>query len=780
MERYWVPHPEHVFAPCQLQNLGDTEVTFKDDIGEVLKVPAAKLPELPKVFDAQLLGVDDICTLEETLFFPKDSKCRSEVPEYLWILAKPLVDAILSHEPITEPGHQMGFLLPLSVLPLARGRGPFAEPRRIALARDLRHLQVFATEMLVAPQSFPELREVTLRRLDIPQDSTLAHMTDALLQLRSVEVLRLSHLRLTSRGASLLLQAVAELAPRLTSLGAQRCANSKPRQSLNGLPLARLVQIKDHPEGGSPLDLTDSIEWNDFTLGVMDGGPQRAARLSLWQVANFSGAGGVPSELKLQGQSLTDVGLRGLCAMLRHFAGQGALRSSGAVNLTKIDLSGNLQITDATVADLCHTLKTPHMGSALRGGLRELNLRKTRSAYELLNFMQHVREASREPGSAGHTLRMVNGVDLEALQAATRGDPRGRVAAPPMLLRNLVEASKATCMTECDVHFFAGVMHHFQSIPYCHVHIVIPTSLLKEDGGASTLDVWGRPAHQAGLPCSSLALVWGRSVGMRWESGSAQRNLYWELILGFPAKHHPFPPPVPGGRLQAVAAQLQAQVDATCRLFEACPALAELRISMIPAERAAKKRKAKVGSPGPAPKALYVNNINRQRLHCCFRTLYGKDDAELNHEDIMSDQTTVSLSSDVDVSNFFSVATSVDLQHLDLGPSHITKLPELSEMPALTHVNLNYNHLGDVGVELLFRALVDAGSSIEHLSVSSNDIGDEGAAVIGASLGSLPRLTSLELCDNFIQATERRGGGPSVHAPCADHVTHWFRGWVER
>lgn len=595
---------------------------------------------------------------------------------------------------------------------------------------------------LVAPQSFPELREVTLRRLDIPQDSTLAHMTDALLQLRSVEVLRLSHLRLTSRGASLLLQAVAELAPRLTSL--------------NGLPLARLVQIKDHPEGGSPLDLTDSIEWNDFTLGVM-------ARLSLWQVANFSGAGGVPSELKLQGQSLTDVGLRGLCAMLRHFAGQGALRSSGAVNLTKIDLSGNLQITDATVADLCHTLKTPHMGSALRGGLRELNLRscmrlKTRSAYELLNFMQHVREASREPGSAGHTLRMVNGVDLEALQAATRGDPRGRVAAPPMLLRNLVEASKATCMTECDVQFFAGVMHHFQSIPYCHVHIVIPTSLLKEDGGASTLDVWGRPAHQAGLPCSNDS---------------------------------PFPPPVPGGRLQAVAAQLQAQVDATCRLFEACPALAELRISMIPAvpgceeilkraghdvlvtsagagagpsamdcfgaskvklqERAAKKRKAKVGSPGPAPKALYVNNINRQRLHCCFRTLYGKDDAELNHEDIMSDQTTVSLPSDVDVSNFFSVATSVDLQHLDLGPSHITKLPELSEMPALTHVNLNYNHLGDVGVELLFRALVDAGSSIEHLSVSSNDIGDEGAAVIGASLGSLPRLTSLELCDNFIQ-----------------------------
>jgi len=93
----------------------------------------------------------------------------------------------------------------------------------------------------------------------------------------------------------------------------------------------------------------------------------------------------------------------------------------------------------------------------------------------------------------------------------------------------------------------------------------------------------------------------------------------------------------------------------------------------------------------------------------------------------------------------------VDLQHLDLCPPHLAKLPELSEMPVLTHVNLNHNHLGDVGIELLFRALVDAGSSIEHVSVASNNLGDEGAAIIAASLGSLPRLTSLELCDNFIQ-----------------------------
>jgi len=608
---------------------------------------------------------------------------------------------------------------------------------------------------LVTPNSFPELREVSLRRLEIPQDSTLAHLTDALLNLRSVEVLRISDLRLSSRGASLLLQAVAELAPRLVSL--------------NGLPLSRLVQLKDHPEGGAPLELSDSIEWNDFTLGVM-------ARLGLWSVVAFGTGGAGLSDLKLEGHSLTDVGLRGLCAMLRHFAGQGASRSGGLVNLTKIDLSGNLQITDATVADLCHTLKTPYLSGALRGGLCELNLRgclrlKTRSSYELLNFMQH----SREGGATGSSLRMVNGVDMEALQAIPRstGGGSSRQTAPPMLLRNFLDVNSQTggkatslaSMSECDIHFFAGVMHHFQTIPYCHVHIVVSPYLLSATSGSS--EFWGRPAHQAGAPCSNDS---------------------------------PFPPPVEGGKVAAVAARLQAHIDSTCRLFEACPILAELRVSMVPSvpgcedllasaghdvlitpagnptgsgqsamdsfgfmkqrlqDKAARRRKAKQnqGQPGGGtgpPKALYVNNINRQRLHCCYRTLYGKDDAELTHHDVMPpDQlAAISLPGEVDVSGFFAVATSVDLQHLDLGPAHITKLPELTELPALTHVNLNHNHLGDAGTELLFRALVDTGSSVEHVALVSNDIGDEGASIIAASLGNLPRLTSIELCDNFIQ-----------------------------
>ena len=53
----------------------------------------------------------------------------------------------------------------------------------------------------------------------------------------------------------------------------------------------------------------------------------------------------------------------------------------------------------------------------------------------------------------------------------------------------------------------------------------------------------------------------------------------------------------------------------------------------------------------------------------------------------------------MDVSKLFTVATSVDLQHLDLSPSHIGKLPELTEMPALTHaggLGYRYDVLDDV------------------------------------------------------------------------------------
>jgi Leucine-rich repeat (LRR) protein len=127
---------------------------------------------------------------------------------------------------------------------------------------------------------------------------------------------------------------------------------------------------------------------------------------------------------------------------------------------------------------------------------------------------------------------------------------------------------------------------------------------------------------------------------------------------------------------------------------------------------------------------------------------------EVEHSDIISSDsrdTAVRLPSEVDITQCFAIATSVDLQHLDINPSHLTNLGLITEMPALSHVNLNHNHLCDAGVELLFQALASAAVSVVHVSISSNNVGDIGAKAIAASLPNIPRLTSLELCDNFIQ-----------------------------
>jgi len=59
--------------------------------------------------------------------------------------------------------------------------------------------------------------------------------------------------------------------------------------------------------------------------------------------------------------------------------------------------------------------------------------------------------------------------------------------------------------------------------------------------------------------------------------------------------------------------------------------------------------------------------------------------------------------------------------------------------------------LGDAGAELLFEALVRVHSTAVHISLSSNNIGDAGAEIIASNLAFMGRLTSLELCDNFIQ-----------------------------
>jgi len=617
----------------------------------------------------------------------------------------------------------------------------------------------FLIVSLINQTNFKTLQSVSIRRHEIP-DITLPHICDALLSIPSITRLQLTDIRLSSRSALLLLSAVAEMAPRLLSL--------------NGLPLSRLLQLRDSSDG-TPVELPGSVEWNDISLGAM-------ARLNLWPVSAWPlhDQDGGGNEFHLQGRSITDVGLRGLCQMLRYYAGQERPERSGGLNkgslvLTRIDLSNNPAITDAPVADLCHTLQHPVVGNNIRHSLRELDLRscmrlRSRSAHELLQLIQRLREAALAQGAPalGSSLQMLSGVDLQALQAFSRSGSNTRQSVPPMLLRSFVETgeghdAKAQLgkLSECDVHYFASILHLFPAIPHCHLHIVIPgenPSKLVESA-----DVWGspeddEPAHHGGVLMPSVPV----------------------------SNHSPFPAPY--STTAKTANSIQAHLDLAKRLFEACPISTQLRLSMSPCipgvedihmqgdtavlwvhneqhtlgqvqkvlrERASKNKglKKKAADDKVPKRPLYVNNINSQRLHDSFRTLYGQDDVELEHDDIFATDkgSTVRLPTQVDVTQAFEVATSVDMQHLDLGPAQLANLSKVQEMHVLTHINLNYNMLGDSGVEHLFSALSNAGSSVVHISVGGNNIGDVGAEFIASQLGNLARLTSLELCNNFIQ-----------------------------
>merc|ERR1719502_2587326 len=109
---------------------------------------------------------------------------------------------------------------------------------------------------------------------------------------------------------------------------------------------------------------------------------------------------------------------------------------------------------------------------------------------------------------------------------------------------------------------------------------------------------------------------------------------------------------------------------------------------------------------------------------------------ELEHDDIFSSEKarSVRLPPEVDVTQAFEVATSLDMQHLDLGVSQLANLKFVEDMHALSHLNLNHNLIGDPGVELLFEALAKANSTVVHVALSSNNIGDVGAETIASNL----------------------------------------------
>merc|ERR1719247_77058 len=144
-------------------------------------------------------------------------------------------------------------------------------------------------------------------------------------------------------------------------------------------------------------------------------------------------------------------------------------------------------------------------------------------------------------------------------------------------------------------------------------------------------------------------------------------------------------------------------------------------------------------------KVLYVNNINAQRWHDCFRVLLGVDDDEVFRDDVYQPgikHVRVSLP-EVSLEGLLSAATSFDAQYVHLYDYHL--LFRRLQLNQLTHLNLQHNCLGDPGLVRLARGLAKAGAGIQHLNVAENLISCQGISSAVEALLALPRLSSLDL-----------------------------------
>lgn len=192
---------------------------------------------------------------------------------------------------------------------------------------------------LVTSTNFPQLRSVKLKEHKVA-DATLAYICDALLVLPTLENLEFSSLQLSNRGANLLLSAVSEISSRL--------------KTVNGIPLAKLLDEKKGRLGADDGSakfkgalLAGDIVWNDFSLGLL-------SRLKLWNYIVWPES---DDRFVMEGYTITDVGVRGLCGLLKCFSPTDNLPMARTLpNITEIDLSRNAQLTDAAVAVLCKAL----------------------------------------------------------------------------------------------------------------------------------------------------------------------------------------------------------------------------------------------------------------------------------------------------------------------------------------------------------------------------------------------------------------------------------------
>ena len=110
---------------------------------------------------------------------------------------------------------------------------------------------------------------------------------------------------------------------------------------------------------------------------------------------------------------------------------------------------------------------------------------------------------------------------------------------------------------------------------------------------------------------------------------------------------------------------------------------------------------------------------------------------------------------DTSKTNFISVINCCrNLKRLDLRSFKLRTskswLAYLQSANQLQHLDLSYNSIGDEGAEALSKSLSSL-IALQHLILSYNSIGDEGAEALSKSLSSLIALQHLYLSGNSIR-----------------------------
>jgi len=566
---------------------------------------------------------------------------------------------------------------------------------------------------LVTSKNFPKLHHLSILKHRIP-DIALAHICDTIASVPGLDTLDLTKIYVSNRGSNMLLQVI--------------CKRAENIRSLNGLPLSVLA-ADTHVSKTNSVQASKAIDWNEYTLAV-------ATKLKLWGALKISDKGGY---MEVDKRGLTDVGLRGISGKMKFdFQTPDSMSSVRSAPILKLDLSGNRNITDAAVADLCRNLLQPTTVPSLQYlDLRYCQKLRSRSAYELYGLLHPKGRPATSVGT--NKLQVINGVNIDTLaQSAKAGK-----AAPPFVIRlSSGNVKESLTLSESDCHFFAHVLHLFSNVPLCHVHI--------ELSRGQRIDSWqGETVIDSITSDSSFPAPKEESTDHVQKQIDAANRLFACIPVSTRAQFSAIPRiPLRVHHDSSIGDVLVAPHHSAATMASSGGHFGHMVAAFLKRkETQAKQFNIQIAGP---KKPYYVNNINQQRVHDCFRTLYGVDDVELTHEDVLNRKDSVQLSK-VDFGSLFSSCTSIDLQHLWFSPiDHMQSFTKASNISALTHLNLPWNNFGDAGLRQLCQQLVASNSLIAHMNLLHNNISDAGVRHLCGAMRHLPKLTSLDLAHNFI------------------------------